>query len=151
TDVMSGWAGAAPALLDLCARYPNEDIERFALQLGEKLLALAPRDANETAPRLLTGFAHGAAGYAWALAELFAHSNDEPFRIAAQRFLEYERHFYDEAEQNWQDLRTDSHATSEGPRFSMSWGNGAPGIALARVRTQQILNSPEYAQEAEIA
>ena len=151
TDVLSGWAGAAPAVLDLCARHPNADIERFAMQLGEKLLALAPRDASPGTPPLLTGFAHGAAGYAWALAELYAHTNDEPFRIAAQRFLEYERLFYDEAEQNWQDLRNDSADDSARPSFSMSWCNGAPGIALARVRTQQILNSPEYGQEAEIA
>jgi lantibiotic modifying enzyme len=82
---------------------------------------------------------------------LYAHTNDEPFRIGAQRFLEYERQYYDEAEQNWQDLRTGWSDDSQAPRFAMSWSHGAPGIALARVRTQQILNNPEYEQEAEIA
>ena len=152
TDVLSGWAGSAVALLDLCARYPNQQITDFALHLAGQLLELTPSGADAADdPRLLTGFSHGAAGQAWALSELYVRSSDERFRRAALRFLQYERRFFDAEEQNWRDLRTGFAAESDKPRFADSWCNGAAGIALSRARIHQLLSAEDTRMERDIA
>ncbi|MEO1083615.1 MAG: lanthionine synthetase LanC family protein, partial [Acidobacteriota bacterium] len=80
----------------------------------------------------LAGFAHGAAGIAWALARLAAVTGDDRFHGAANGGLEYERHLYSPAQQNWPDLRHDRLQDGEWSYFH-AWCHGAPGIGLARL------------------
>jgi lantibiotic modifying enzyme len=77
-DIISGRAGAIPALLALRGIFKDEALAEFAVRLGDELLQTAQEsDAGYSwqAPgqryrNNLTGFSHGTAGVAFALAEL---------------------------------------------------------------------------------
>jgi type 2 lantibiotic biosynthesis protein LanM len=76
----------------------------------------------------LCGFAHGAAGIAYALLRLYRRTGEETLITAVREGLEYERDHYDRDAKNWRDLRDPS-----GQSFMMGWCHGAPGIALSRL------------------
>ena len=76
----------------------------------------------------LTGFSHGAAGMAAALARLAQATNKARFTDAVRRAVAYERSVYVSDQRNWPDFRT----TSQPNQFMLSWCHGAPGILLAR-------------------
>lgn len=86
-DVVSGCAGAIPALLQLHRRLDQPALREFAIRLGERLLSTAkPRDSGTSwhtvdVPAIddLTGFSHGAGGIALALLELYVETGDERF------------------------------------------------------------------------
>ena len=101
-------------------------------------------------PRPLTGLSHGAAGIAWALAELAAATGRECYREACRGALAYERSLFSAAEGNWPDLRA---GAGEGPRsgFSYGWCHGAPGIGLARLACLPLLDDPELPGEIDAA
>ncbi|HET8522548.1 MAG TPA: lanthionine synthetase LanC family protein, partial [Thermomicrobiales bacterium] len=102
----------------------------------------------------LTGLAHGAAGIALALAELFQATNDARYRVAADLAFAYERHWFDATQGNWPDLR-EAAARNATPRhalaFSTYWCHGAPGIGLSRLRAYDILHDPRLRMDAAIA
>jgi lantibiotic modifying enzyme len=79
----------------------------------------------------LTGFAHGAAGIIYALAQLFELTGDGRFRSAAAEALTYENSLFSEAEGNWPHLL--SPRKDGGFDCWNSWCNGAPGIGLGRL------------------
>ena len=89
-DVISGTAGAIPALLMLGNSLDQGSLLDFARRLGDDLLdkAVAVEDACcwKTAGtpnnRYLTGFSHGNAGIGWALLELFEATADDRYRRA---------------------------------------------------------------------
>jgi len=85
----------------------------------------------------LTGFAHGAAGIAWALLELASQTGDNRFQTAALGGIHYERSLFSVEAGNWPDLRlrdSDSDDKSlEAPPFALAWCHGAPGIGLSRL------------------
>jgi type 2 lantibiotic biosynthesis protein LanM len=99
-------------------------------------------------PRPLAGFAHGAAGIAWALLELAAVTGDERYRVAARHAIDYERSLYSPAAQNWPDLR---QADPDPPHFMAAWCHGAAGIGLARLRALPHLDDPKLGDEIHIA
>jgi lantibiotic modifying enzyme len=76
----------------------------------------------------LTGFAHGAAGFAWALAHLAAATGEQGFRAAARAALAYERSLFSSSAGNWPDLRSGAD-----DRFMLAWCHGAPGIGMGRL------------------
>jgi len=76
----------------------------------------------------LTGFSHGAAGMAAALARLAQATDKARFADASRRAVAYERSVYASDQGNWPDFRT----TSQPNQFMLSWCHGAPGILLAR-------------------
>jgi type 2 lantibiotic biosynthesis protein LanM len=81
------------------------------------------------AKRPLTGWAHGAAGMAAALAQLHHYTRERHYLQAAEQGLEYERQLFVAEVGNWPDFRS----TQESPYFHVGWCNGAPGIALSRL------------------
>ncbi|MEO1368729.1 MAG: lanthionine synthetase LanC family protein, partial [Acidobacteriota bacterium] len=141
-DVISGAAGAAVALLELHRHRPSASTLAAAAACGESLVAKAePQDGGArgaawTLPSIaelpLTGFGHGAAGIAWALARLAAVTGDPRFDDAANGGLDYERHLFSPAHRNWPDLRHDRLRDGEWSYFH-AWCHGAPGIGLARL------------------
>ncbi|HKO54576.1 MAG TPA: lanthionine synthetase LanC family protein [Thermoanaerobaculia bacterium] len=151
-DVMSGRAGIVMALVALWRRLGNPAVIERAVRLGDALLRNAVRDGEtwswrmsrqqETPP--LTGFSHGAAGVACALAELLDVTREERFRPAIAGAAAYERQWFDAECANWRDLR-------EGGSFSVAWCHGAPGIALSRLRMMELLGGDAFRQEADIA
>jgi len=77
----------------------------------------------------LTGFSHGAAGMAAALAGLAQATGAQRFADAAQRAVAYERSVFDAERGNWPDFRSNNDANE----FMLSWCHGAPGILLSRL------------------
>jgi type 2 lantibiotic biosynthesis protein LanM len=160
-DVISGAAGAIPALLHLRRDGKRDDLLAIAIRLGEHLVATARKsDAGWSwntlegqSTRDLTGFSHGAAGIAWALLELFAATGDSRFREAAERGFAYERQWFSPEHDNWPDFRSIAAPAGGGdaPGYAMAWCHGAPGIGLSRLRAYEILDSDTARREAEAA
>lgn len=175
TDIMSGAAGTLLGAVSLHEGFGPVALD-VARVCGEQLLAQSrhgaggwswfPSNANA---RDLTGLAHGAAGIAHALLELFVATNDESYRFAAEQGFAYEREF--RTGDNWLDLRhtaafqyvrrhptTPAHARREAaevPPYAAktmtAWCHGAPGIALTRLRAYALLGREIYRADAEMA
>ncbi|MFI5459406.1 MAG: lanthionine synthetase LanC family protein [Isosphaerales bacterium] len=141
-DVISGNAGAIPALLSLGGAPGLERCHELAITLGEELCRTALRQGSACAwepeaasgpgvgPVPLTGLSHGAAGIGLALFELHAATGRPDFLETARGAFAYEDSLFDPRQGNWPDLRR----SSQPPRFARTWCHGAPGIALSRLR-----------------
>ena len=127
-DVIGGVAGLVGPLL--CSDHPRA--KELAFVCGERLLVLqleAGGWSMANSKPALTGFSHGAAGMAAALARLAQASGEVRFLEAAQRAVAYERSVYVAEQRNWPDFRSSSEPTE----FMLSWCHGAPGILLSRL------------------
>ncbi|MGH9162858.1 MAG: type 2 lanthipeptide synthetase LanM family protein [Vicinamibacteraceae bacterium] len=151
-DVIGGAAGALLGLLALYRVTGDASVLARAVRCGERLcrarVALGGSAAWPDADgRILTGFAHGAAGIACALDRLFAVTADERFgQAAADGYRAIEACFLP-GSANWSiiDAAAEQAAgvagrgahglpTSAGaasPPTMTAWCHGAPGIALA--------------------
>ncbi|MCG8455715.1 MAG: type 2 lantipeptide synthetase LanM family protein [Holophagales bacterium] len=142
-DLISGSAGCLAALLGLHRHRPSGRTLEMAMACGDHLLRRAEVQEHGRAWRLpdlaaepLTGFAHGTAGIAWALAKLAAATGEERFAEAARDALAYERHHFSPAHDNWPDLRFDRRSGTgddEGWAYFHAWCHGSPGIGLSRL------------------
>jgi len=180
-DVISGAAGAIPALLWMAGRIDAGLAHGIARGLGEHLLRSAVREPGGwswntvprgTAVRSPCGYAHGGSGIAHALLELYAATGDGAYRYAAEQALLYERQLFVPRQGNWLDvrvmdmvlamhdggwprLRERLRAGEAGPRWqpgcSVAWCHGAPGIARARLRAYELLGDAGWRDEARIA
>ena len=157
SDLLSGRAGEIIGLLLLWREFGWSEALDVAIRLGHQLLRGARNAAtgyswasvNIPRKRNLTGLSHGTAGVGLALLELGAASGDTQFRAAAIRAFEYERHHFDPNAQNWPDFRQAGSGRSR--VFASAWCNGAPGIALSRLRAWRILHDEVSREEAVIA
>ena len=110
-DVVDGAAGCIGSLLALHAVAPAAATLDLATRCGDHLLGHArsmPHGIGwipERADTPLAGFAHGAAGIAWALLKLAAATGERRFRTAALEAIAYERSLFSPEAQNWPDLR----------------------------------------------
>lgn len=180
-DVISGAAGCIPGLISL---FPGERYgftESLAVQLGELIITKArhhPFGRCSWGPptglfsRDLCGYAHGASGFAAALMELWALTNEDVYRHVALKAIAYENAQFSEENQTWPDLRALSFQEllkSEGwqnlkyriergeqvqtdtPTFTDVWCHGAPGIGLSRIRGYQLWGLPDLLQDAQVA
>ncbi len=153
TDVSDGCAGAVLALLAVHEAAPNEGFLERAVYGGRRLL-IRQVDAGEGAAWpshdgvMLAGFAHGAAGIAYALARLYKATGDEAFLAAVNRAHAYERSVFSAAARNWPVLRS-GHDTAVGAAMMTAWCHGAPGIVLARALAASLIDDP--AMHLEIA
>lgn len=160
-DVMGGSAGVIPVLLEWAAK-GGEDAApalAYAELLGQELLESAIRDGDSVSwPFVsrtgdgtpLTGYSHGNAGYAVALAKLFEATGNEEYYAAAAGALVYEQLNFSDEHQNWYDLReVDGKA---GPPSTMTaWCHGAPGIGIARRLSLNVLGDPAAHNDLRIA
>ncbi|MDR3529849.1 MAG: lanthionine synthetase LanC family protein, partial [Rhodopila sp.] len=159
SDVISGLAGAIPALIALSARLSDDGLLVAALRCGEALLSREkqhphgsswPATWDTTGPDLV-GYSHGTAGIAVGLLELHAISGDGRFRMGADRAHTYERHWFDPVQGNWPDLRFLGSQPGAQPGFPVYWCHGACGIGFARLRVAAITGDPVLRAEAETA
>jgi lantibiotic modifying enzyme len=161
-DVMSGCAGGVAGLLALTELVEEPWLVEAAASLGEELIARAEPTASgwswaEPGRRSmfnLCGFSHGAAGIGHALAELFGVTGDSRFREAAERAADHERSWFDSRTGTWPDLRDVALLAGRDapiPAADSSWCNGAPGIALARLRAAELLGSAALDRDAILA
>ena len=142
-DVIGGVTGLIGPLL----RLGTPQALALATSCGERLLALQLETggwssgggpASQRKPAL-TGFSHGAAGMAAALARLAQATGQPRFAEAARRAVAYERSVFVRDQGNWPDFRTNSEPSD----FMLSWCHGAPGILLSR----QLLQAAGLADE----
>ncbi len=155
-DLVSGRAGVVVGLLVLHRAWQSNVLLKVAADVGTRLMATANRtgaadswtSAQIPADQDLTGLSHGAAGPAWALAELAHASGRVEFRSGSERARAYERSCFDPVAVNWPDFRKDRRANSTSSGFSTVWCHGATGIGLTRSRIAQLLDDQESAMEA---
>ncbi len=154
-DLVAGVAGAALVLMRLHQQTGSEEALRLARRCGERMLQTAS-DAEHggrawvvpTAGRALTGLAHGASGFIWALLELAALTGDERYREAARQGLAFERALFVPERGNWKDLRTSKNGEPMVPGgFMTAWCNGAAGGALARLLSLRHLDDARLRDE----
>jgi len=160
-DIVSGSAGVIPVLLRFHACYGEAFLLDAALRHGDLLLHAAHQSAGQsedgwswkTIPdsdtQNLTGFSHGTAGIAWALAELYGKSGEDRFLQAARKAISYERRWYDSLQKNWPDFRLPAENGTH--LCASAWCHGAPGIGLSRLRISRLLNDSDCLAEAQIA
>lgn len=158
-DVTLGAAGGVCTLLDL-DREGFRGARPLADQLATKLVkgALVRGDhwswgaeAQDPSRKNATGYSHGAAGIAHALADYYAASGKEICREAAEGAFRYERAVYDPELENWPNfLLGTPDARGRYPAWT-SWCHGAPGIGLARAASHGILKDDRLVEDARIA
>lgn len=173
-DVLTGAAGAIPALLQLSHELQQPALEKMACGLGELLFEKVQRGPagwswntmSLSTAQHLTGLGHGASGIGLALLELYRATGQGAYRFAAEMAFLYERQLYDAKVGNWPDFRhpelsdlifyhpaeapCDDHDGC-GQAFATTWCHGAPGIGLTRVRAYELTRQELYRQEAEAA
>ena len=135
-DVLGGAAGCLLGLVALHEVAPSFDVRyRAALCTTHLISHQEPQPEGGAAwkgqaPKPATGFAHGAAGIAYALARWNKRNPERDLEVAIRQALVYEQSQYSEQDENWFDAR--SLGDPRLPRFGSSWCHGAPGIGLGR-------------------
>jgi lantibiotic modifying enzyme len=124
----------------------------LAVQHGEHILRSAEELPSglawkETNSAHLTGFAHGAAGIAYALGCLFRESSEERFRNVAMEALRFERSTFNEQTQNWKDNRDWVQRSGNAETGTVTWCTGAPGIGMSRLGLSDIWQDAWFADE----
>jgi lantibiotic modifying enzyme len=155
-DIISGRAGAVLACLAAHSLLGDPMPLGIATSIGESLIEriqVAGAGSAWSGPgrgrRLpLTGFAHGTAGAATALIELYGMTGDARYRRVAESAFDYERASFDPVAGNWPDFRWGA-GRREHQTFATSWCHGAPGIALSRARAWTVSNDPARWEEAD--
>ncbi|MFN0175150.1 MAG: lanthionine synthetase LanC family protein [Saprospiraceae bacterium] len=162
-DVIDGCAGAIPAIIKINRRYSDPVLDTLLVKMGDYLLQTAQAESSgiswNTMPHgasaNLTGYAHGAAGIALALLELWHYTQDERYKKAGLAGFAYEDACYDAEQENWPDFREGSsprQAGNNSPRpCGCAWCHGAPGIGLARLRAFQLTGNEIFKQSGQIA
>ena len=158
-DIIGGCAGAIGALLALNKVSSSDKALAAAVQCGDRLLAeVRPMEQgaawfnNIETVKPITGFAHGAAGIAWALMELGARTGNQKYKDAALNAIEYEHAQYSPAVGNWTDGSPEEKPGAKnevGP--SIAWCHGAPGIGLARLAAMKYVDHPTIRKDLELA
>ena len=144
-DVAGGTAGA---LLALLAMREDTGLEQAALdeRIGDCVRRLLSTQVPTGEGRAawagaggppLAGFAHGAAGIAYALARVYARTGDPALAEAVRRAHGYERGLFSPAAGNWPALRDGGSVIMTG------WCHGAPGVGLARALGLAAASGPE--------
>ncbi|RKH54005.1 type 2 lantipeptide synthetase LanM [Corallococcus sp. AB050B] len=154
-DLIAGVAGAGLVLTRLHQQTGSTEALRLARKCGERMLQTAS-DSEQggrawvvpAAGRALTGLAHGAAGFVWALLELATLTGDERYREAARQGLDFERALFVPERGNWKDLRTSKDGAPMVPGgFMTAWCNGAAGGVLARLLSLRHLDDARLRDE----
>ena len=156
-DIIGGSAGAILALLSLQDAIGNRVLDR-AIACGDHLVASQIHthwgsNWPSSDRRMLAGFAHGAAGIAYALVRLYEATGARKYLDTALRGHRYERAVYSAAHKNWPLVRSAGHLPGNVAVVMTAWCHGAPGIGLARslVRDAVVRDDPEVNEEIEIA
>lgn len=161
-DIIDGCAGEIPVLIYLNSILPNENLKPTIVKMGNFLLKNAQKSAEglswETMEgvRNLTGFAHGVAGIAHALLDMYHFTQDKTYLDAAHAGFSYENHWFDKEQANWPDFRSDSplfNTTNKIPQqeeniCACAWCHGAPGIGLSRLKVYALTKKETYYRDA---
>lgn len=160
-DVLTGAAGTIGPLLALHAKYKRDWMLDRAFAAGDLVVRRARANGNavswnvlgeEWAAADLTGYSHGAAGFALALFELTHATGQQRFAATAEGALMYERALFSPQQQNWPDFRrAAANMPQQQASYALGWCHGAPGIGLARLRLYKLTGRPDVWEEATAA
>ncbi|MCB1984397.1 MAG: type 2 lantipeptide synthetase LanM [Burkholderiales bacterium] len=159
-DIVDGAAGCIVALLPLYNITKSSKILNLLVRCGNHLVKYATPQKKGVGwlirlekSHALGGMAHGAAGIAWSLLQLWEITGVEAIKETAVQALEYERSLFSEENGNWHDLREDRLDLTHGQhnKFMSSWCHGAPGIGMARIGIYQQLPSKKVLDEINVA
>ena len=143
-DIVSGCAGTILALLKLYRMNNEKETLLKAVACGDKLLNLKRYTYNSHTSWIgnnfkqshivvpLTGFSHGAAGYAYALDALAKATSSQDFMHAAEKTVLYENQFYMPENNNWASIKSNGQLQTNGKKLSQ-WCYGSTGIGLGRI------------------
>jgi type 2 lantibiotic biosynthesis protein LanM len=154
-DVIRGSAGCIGSLLGLYRITGSGRALEVANQCGDHLLTHAqPMEhgigwvQESLSTRPLAGFAHGNAGIAWALLQLWSVTNQERYRTAALDAVSYERNLFSATARNWP---IGEPSSDRGDNFMIAWCYGAPGIGLARLKSLGFWDGAEIREQIDAA
>lgn len=94
----------------------------------------------------LTGYAHGASGFALALAEAYHVFKNEEYKNLAIKSCQYENVYFNTSKNNWPDFRDNRKDA-----FMTAWCHGSPGIGASRARMYKILKEDFLLQDTKNA
>lgn len=151
-DILDGAAGVIVPLLDLADAAGDARWRALAARAGRYLEATAIVDAqgarwpSTVSDEPIGGFAHGAAGTAWALARLaLSDAGDDAdrarWRTLADAAFAFQDSLYDATLGNWLDQRQ----WTRDETFH-TWCNGSVGIGLAAGDLYARTRDPRYRQ-----
>ena len=153
-DLLFGAAGALLAVLAVPDLEPGPAWRGKIIACGEHLLrhrVAAPNGLRAwptgDGGALLTGFSHGAAGIAYALARAAAVTGREDFLAAAREAIRYENSQFSAEQGNWLDHRELPPGAAGMPLCS--WCHGAPGVLLGRAAGLAWLDDAEIRADLE--
>lgn len=137
-DFLTGTAGTIACLLRFYRVTGDVQALEIAEQYGHLLLQARTSDASGAKgwatfeDKMITGFAHGQAGIAFAMHQLGQASGRKDFIAAARDAVAWEDSTFSEKAGNWPDLRWGEMENGE-YSYADGWCHGAPGIALGRL------------------
>jgi class II lanthipeptide synthase len=157
-DVISGAAGAIPALLLIYQKYSDESVLDLAVNYGEHLIDCATKgyedlsspgaENTRSQARPQTGFSHGDAGVGWALLELASATGVTRYSIAAEEIFRSQRTLFDQLRKRLRDPET---PPAKDLHHSFSWCQGTVGLAVSRLRAYDLTQEQIYKDDAETA
>lgn len=158
-DVQEGCTGALPILLSLNRKYDFFAIKQFSEILGDYILNATNKSKKGYSWKTLkgdfpdiTGYAHGTAGIAHALFELYDFTKKADYLKAAEQAIIYENTFFSEKYLNWKDVRiTEQKRTNQQSYALSAWCIGGVGIGFSRLRSFQITGNEIYLIDAQNA
>lgn len=150
-DVVFGAAGCILGLLKLHRLTHDPDVLEAAARCGRHLLSRAtPVYPGRACPTLdrrhQTGFSHGAAGIALALARLSQATGEPAFGELAVDEVAWEEGQLLPEQRNYRDLRVRDGE----PVCMASWCHGAPGIGLSRLALHDLSGDPDLRRQADL-
>lgn len=156
-DVFTGSAGALLGLLTLYDACPDAELLERAVACSHHLLAKRVQDEStqyrawpSPEGHLASGFAHGAAGIAYALVRLHQYTGNQLLLDAAAESYEFERGLFDAAAGNWWDHSSASQGDEASPAKN-AWCHGAAGIGLARLASSGTLRTETSQRDIDAA
>jgi len=152
TDIISGAAGIIPFLLEMNRETGDAKYLDCARSAAEWLLSQGEEDGDGTKwrtaaslERYYTGFSHGTAGVAYALARVYQATSDRRFLEAAERGARWLRSV---ATEEGGGMKWFHYAPNHLDSFWTGWCHGPAGTCRLFVMLHEMTGEPEYLEAA---
>ncbi len=146
-DFVGGLAGFVVVCLHIYHELQAEAYLDLAKHAGMKLSKYV---SNLNQQELIPGLAHGAAGLAWPLHDLWNCTGEQHYRQQAEMLVSYENSLYDSENAKW-----NKHPHRSGEKHEdIYWCHGSPGIGLARLMMAASASQPlqkQISKDVEVA
>lgn len=140
-DILNGNAGAIVVAVLLYRTTKDRRYLNIAVEVEHDLWEKRTEAGNgvgwkiENMEKPLAGMAHGSSGFLMAYAYLYEETGNPLYMEKINRILGYEDSLYSQELGNWLDLRRTVQHTMN------AWCHGAPGILLARLKLEMLMDS----------